>query len=317
MKGYKHIEEWERRQIYGYLREGKKAERISELLCRDAGTIGREIRRWTRNGRYEPMYAQLEYERKRSMINKWRRKIERDGEIAMTIRKYLLERHWMPWSICWRGKVSVSVQTVYNYIREQEPSLQDYLVRKRWYKKRKQWVWEKKAKGWKSIEERPAIVELRVRQWDKEIDTIHSSGSERKGWILTITDRVDKYVEWWKLYSRGKEEVWKLIVKILSKQKEKLFTITVDNGKEFNGYQKIEKDLWVTIYFAHPYSSYERWSNEHTNWMVRVFYSKGTDFTNISDEEIQNVFRIINLKPRKSLWYLTPFEVHYGVRLNL
>jgi transposase, IS30 family len=317
MKGYKHINEWERRQIYGYLRDGKSPEDIGRLLCRDAGTIGREIRRWSRNSRYEPMYAQLEYERRRSKINMWRRKITRYGERASIIRKYLIEEHWMPWSISWRGKVDVCTQSIYNYIREEEASLQKYLVRKRWYKKGKRWSWEKKGEGWRSIEEREGIVELRIRQWDREIDTIHSSGSERKGWIVTITDRMDKYVEGGKIGRRTKEEVWRKIIEILWKQKEKLFTITVDNGKEFNGYQEIEKSLGIPIYFAHPYSSYERWSNEHTNWMVRVFYPKGTDFTNISDEEIQNVFKIINLKPRKSLWYLTPYEVRHGVRLNL
>lgn len=317
MKHYQHITEWERWQIYWYLRDGKEPWKISKLLWRDPWTISREIKRWTITWWYAPMHAQLQYERRRSNINAERRKITRDSITAITIRKYLIECHRMPWSISWRKKVPVCTQTIYNYIREQEPSLQKYLVRKKWYKKRKSSGKETKVVWYKTIHERPPIVDERIRTWDLEIDTIHSSWSEHKWWLLTITDRVDKFLQWWKLTNRNKQETTSLIINILQSQKEKLFTITSDNGKEFNDYNAIEQALQIPIYYADPYRSSQRGSNEHTNGMVRVFYPKWTDFSTISDEEIQIVFTIINLKPRKSLWYLTPFEAHYWVKLDL
>lgn len=177
----------------------------------------------------------------------------------------------------------------------------------------------KNNKTWyRSIEERPQIVLDRDRIWDMEVDMIVSSGNERKWWWVTMVERKSKYIVWWLVKQKTKEAVTKVILREARKlPKEKLLTITTDNGKEFNGFKRIERGLHIKMYFAHPYSSYERWTNEHTNWMLRVFYPKGTDFTKVSEKEFQKVLQIINRKPRKSLWYLCAEEVYYWIQLNL
>jgi IS30 family transposase len=77
---------------------------------------------------------------------------------------------------------------------------------------------------------------------------------------------------------------------------------------------KIEKENQLSWYYCDPYCSNQRWSNEENNWIIRIFYPNGTDFTKITDEEVQIVQDLINKKPRKILWYRTPYEVFHGVK---
>ena len=108
-----------------------------------------------------------------------------------------------------------------------------------------------------------------------------------------------------------------LIREIKKLPKEKRLTITADNGKEFYDFVRVEKKLGIPLYFAHPYSSYERGTNEQTNGMLRVFFPKKTDFSKVSDAEIQNAIDLINRKPRKSLQYLSAYEVFHNITLKL
>ena len=325
MWNYTHISEWERRQIYTLLREWKLQKYIAEKLWRSPPSISREIDRWTLDWQYQPIYAQREYERRRSEINKGRNKLKNNPEMLAEIREQMSnkEKKRSPDSIAWRkkknGEKFVCTTTIYKYIDDREPSLKVHLKYKKWYKKK--WKIDNRGKqkeNYKSIEERPEIVDARERIGDVEIDTIHSSGSERKWWMVTIVDRRTKFLSWWKVRSRTAREVANVLIREMKLfPKEKLFTITADNGKEFYDFERVESKLKVPMYFAHPYASWERGTNEQTNGMLRVFFPKWTDFSKISEEEIQEAIRIINLKPRKSLSYLCAYEVFYGVKLNL
>ena len=105
---------------------------------------------------------------------------------------------WAPHSISGRGKVLVCTMTIYKYIDEREPSLKKYLKYKKWYKKR--WNSDNRGKqkeGFRTIDERPSIVDKRNRIWDMEVDTIHSSWSERK-WGMAKNDNIKKkFLLWW------------------------------------------------------------------------------------------------------------------------
>jgi len=312
MKNYKQINEWERRQIYTLLREWKAQKYIAGKLNRDKGTISREIDRnsdidWL----YKPALAQREYEQRRIELNESRRKLKNDPKMLKELKK-LLEKHQSPDAIAGRkkkeGKEFVSTMTIYNHIKAREPELKKYLKYKKWYKKNyKSHFW--KPPTWrKSIEERPRIVNNRERIWDWEDDTIHSKWWT--GWLVTIVERVSKFLEMRKLKRRTKKLVSEAIIDCLKKYtKEKLHTMTSDNGTEFRGFKSIEDKLQIECYHAHPYCSNERWTNEETNGMVRVFFPKWTDFTNITDEEVQEVANIINSKRRKSLGYKSASEV--------
>jgi len=274
---------------------------------------------WT----YMPAYAQRAYDTRRSEINKWRRKLLYHPEMIETIKKYLIEDKRMPDSIAWymkqiRWLPFVSTQSIYDYINDYDTSLKKYLKYKKWYRKKQNQESKNTKKWFKSIEVRPNIVEYRERIGDREIDTVVSSGNERKWWSVTMVDRVSKLVVGWLVKQKTKQAVANIIIREWKKLPiKKLLTITADNGKEFNDFKRIEKRLHTQLYFAHPYSSFERWTDEQTNWMLRVFYPKGTDFTRVDEKEFQQILHIINRKPRRSLWYLCAYEVFYGVRLDL
>jgi len=89
-------------------------------------------------------------------------------------------------------------------------------------------------------------------------------------------------------------------------------TITYDNGKEFAAHKDIASALNTGCYFATPYHSWERGLNEHTNGLVRQYLPKSTEFTGVSDDEIQAIENRLNNRPRKVLQYKTPFEVFFA-----
>jgi len=88
-------------------------------------------------------------------------------------------------------------------------------------------------------------------------------------------------------------------------------TLTVDNGKEFSQFKKLEKWTGLTVYFADPYAAWQRGTNENTNGILRFYFPKGTNFQNISAKELEIAVRKINNRPRKCLNYQTPYEVFY------
>lgn len=309
--------------MYALLREWKTDEEIGKALWFNRTAIWREKVRNIHHWNYEPEYAQRKYEHRRSEINKWRCKLKVNPKMLEEVKRCMIKEKRAPHSIAWRKKKDwvgmVCASTIFTYIKDREPSLKVHLKYKKGYRKR--WKIDTRGKpkeNYKIIDERPIIVNERTRIGDVEIDTIHSSGAERKWWMATIVDRMTKYLAGWKVKTRTAIVVADVLIREMKLfPKEKLFTITADNGKEFYDFKRVESVLKVPLYFAHPYASYERATNEQTNGMLRVFFPKWTDFSLISEEEIQEAIRIINHKPRKSLNYLCAYEAFHGTKLNL
>jgi IS30 family transposase len=90
-------------------------------------------------------------------------------------------------------------------------------------------------------------------------------------------------------------------------------TITSDNGREFAQHQRIAEQLQADFYFAHPYSSWERGLNENTNGLVRQYFPMKSDFSKITDRQINKVVERLNNRPRKTLGYKTPNEVFFNL----
>ena len=165
-----------------------------------------------------------------------------------------------------------------------------------------------------SIEERPKIVDKKVRFGDLEIDTV--IGKNHKGAILTITDRVS-LMEWMvKLSGKNAEELANEAVKILKPFENHLHTITSDNGKEFAEHRKISKNLGIDFYFAHPYKSCERGCNENANRLIRQNIPKETDFETVDIEYVHWIQHKLNSRPRKKLGFLTPYEYFLNYLCN-
>jgi IS30 family transposase len=111
--------------------------------------------------------------------------------------------------------------------------------------------------------------------------------------------------------SKRAEEVTQALVEMLLPLKPITKTITSDNGKEFAYHKQVTEKIKADFYFAHPYSSWERGLNEHTNGLIRQYLPKQTDFTQVSKEEIITIQDKLNHRPRKVLDYRTPYEVFF------
>ncbi|MCH9699245.1 MAG: IS30 family transposase, partial [Gammaproteobacteria bacterium] len=163
-----------------------------------------------------------------------------------------------------------------------------------------------------SIDERPGIVEHKTRIGDWEIDTV--IGQHHQGALVTIVDRVSKFTLIKKVESKHAAGVTAATVSLLAPFLDQVFTITADNGKEFADHEAITKQLGATVYFAHPYHSWERGLNENTNGLIRQYFTKGSSFVNISDQHVLEVMDKLNHRPRKTLNYQTPHAVFFRER---
>ena len=116
-----------------------------------------------------------------------------------------------------------------------------------------------------------------------------------------------------KVPTKEAEGVQSAVLKLLTPLSEVVHTITSDNGKEFAGHDVIAAALNADFYFAHPYRSWERGSNENTNGLIRQYFPKGCDFTTITTKEIKAVMKKLNNRPRKCLGMKTPNQVFFGI----
>jgi len=209
-----------------------------------------------------------------------------------------------PDSIAWRKKIKgwsfVCTKTIYNYIWLYDPWLSKKLTYQKRYKKHK-------SKQWK----RP--------EWYRymEIDLILSAWN--KAWAMTLVDRKSKFWLIDKVDSKHTESINAALILMMWDQEiqKKLKTITSDNWREFFWLRHLEKLLWFEQYYADPYSSYQRWTNEQYNRQIRKIFSKWTDFSLVAIETLKDLQTKLNRKPRKCLWYRTPEEVFYGTTLHI
>ena len=169
-----------------------------------------------------------------------------------------------------------------------------------------------------SIDTRPKVIEKRKQLGHWEDDCIVSRQST--GRIKSINERVSGVGLFGKMINGTIEESNRVVIERLSQLPiETRQTLTRDRGTENMGWKEIEDKLTLSCYFAHPYSSYERGSNENLNGLVRRFFPKKTDLANITDEELSRVEYLLNNRPRKRHGGLTPLEVffnHTGVAIN-
>jgi IS30 family transposase len=146
------------------------------------------------------------------------------------------------------------------------------------------------------IVHRPAIVEEKARVGDWELDTI--VGSKRKGALVSMVERGSKFVRLALVAESKSDIVANAIETRLSKDIDKVLTLTMDNGAEFARHKLFGMALDADTFFAKPYHAWERGLNEHTNGLVRQYFPKSTDFTAISDDEVLRVEELLNNRPR-------------------
>jgi IS30 family transposase len=223
---------------------------------------------------------------------------------------------WSPEQIRGRftleGQSCVSHERIYQFIKADKNNggeLYTYLRRSN--RKRKKRFGKPSRQGQipgrVSIDERPAVVNEKGRLGDWEGDTV--VGRNHRGGLSTTVERVSKYALIGRVARTTAEEVNGVIERKFHEGRFPFHTLTYDNGREMSRHALLAKKFGIRVYFAHPYSSWERGLNENTNGLIRQFFPKKTDFSSITDTEVERVQNLLNHRPRKTLGYRTPHEV--------
>lgn len=134
--------------------------------------------------------------------------------------------------------------------------------------------------------------------------------------MLTVNDRMTGLIKTRKLNTREAQEIEVKMVDVIEVWKPYIHTLTSDNGKEFGNHKAISEALNIDFYFAKPHHPWERGSNENCNRLLRQFFPKGTDFSTVSEEDVQKAEDLINNRPRKRHGYLSPNQVFNKINLT-
>lgn len=316
-----HLSQRQRYLIFSYREAEQTISFISSKLNVHRSTIYRELKRNGdgRTGAYKPELAQRKAEKRQK---------EKVHHVYLTedmivLASAFLSNKLSPEQIigyCKRYSVPmVSHECLYQWIWENKKQggdlyknlrCQGRRYRKRGNSKDNRGIIKNRV----DISERPSIVDEKIRFGDLEMDTV--IGKNHKGALLTINDRSMSWVWTAKLAGKEAEPLADKVIELLMPYKHLLHTITVDNGKEFAFHQQIADALGVNVYFARPYHSWERGANENTNGLLRQYFPKGSDFTNITDQQVKQAQDSINGRPRKRLGYLSPKEIMSQIEYN-
>ena len=304
------------------LQENKTQTYIAKRLKRSRSTVFRELKKWVQSPTdiYDAKLA--DWAAKDDYLNKRNRdKISTYKRLRIYVYRGLLSA-WSPEQIAGKIKLdypndpvmSISYEAIYTHIySHRQASLNRKLiallpyhktVRRRANAKSKR---GSKIKDQVSIDVRPNHIEKREEVGHWEGDLVIGKGQSSA--IGTLVERKTRYTYIVKLENRKSSTVVKGFVKEFG-QTDKLFTktLTYDNGTEMSYHKDFTKKTGMPVYFAHPYSSWERGTNENTNGLIRRFFPKGTDFNKVSELALKKVQQKLNKRPRKVLGFRTPEE---------
>lgn len=279
------------------------------------GTISREFSRNGGRKGYDARTAQSQSIKRRKKGKHSSKKLLSESTL-LTYVEEKLGLFWSPEQIAGRGQEEmdsmVCQETIYQFIYSEKPEWKKYLRqkkgthRRRWGTKKREEKREEAKK--KRIDTRPQSVDTRERLGDWEGDTI--VGGERTTGILTHVERKSGYL-FGDLFLKKSSVLIreKTVNRFQSVPEEKKYTITYDNGSEFSDHERLERFSGIPVYFAYPYHSWERGTNENTNGLLRQFFPKKMMLGTLRQKDVERVVDLINHRPRKRLGYLTPHEV--------
>ena len=311
MSTYTQLTREERYQIKVLLDIGHSQTEVAQQLEVNKSTISREVRRNRGQRGYRPKQAhEMALRRRRE---KAQTKISPETWVLVEAK---ISEDWSPEQISGRLKkegIAISHEHIYQYIYADKRAGGALWTHLRCQKKRRKRYGKHDRRGKipnrKSIEERPEIVEQRTRLGDWEVDLV--LGKDQQGVIVTLTERKSRFTLLGSVPSKQSDLVAQTVIALL-KWVAPLESITADNGKEFAAHLEISQALSVDFYFAHPYASWERGTNENTNGLIRQYLPKNRNLKNVSFEEETTIMDRINLRPRKCLDFSSPFEVFFG-----
>jgi IS30 family transposase len=300
---------------------GWSSARIGRAIGRHRATVGRELAR-NRDccGWYHYESAERLAKERRTCASQ-RYKLD-NSDLGHAVQRGLLQR-WSPEQIAGRLKVDhtgdksmqVTHETIYRWIYRRHSFGEHWgqWLRRRRIRRRRRIPGERLGKrgqipGRVGIEQRPQVVNDRSRCGDWESDTVE--GAKGKGLLVTHVERKSRYLRIGQLSDKRAEPLANVTCRLLGRVPRQLrHTLTADNGKEFTQFRTIEKRLKMDVYFANPHSPWERGTNENTNSLLRDYFPKGCDLSQVTAAQLASVERMLNNRPRKCLNYRSPLEV--------
>lgn len=322
-KKYVRLSYKDRVKIETYLLQKKSRSYISKELHRSKSTITRELSKWIRSpldvysADLADWLANDDYLNKRNLD-----KISTYKSLKMYVYRGLLSG-WSPEQISGKIKLSnpnnrimsISHEAIYTHIYQHnrgklKNKLISLLLFSRTQRRSRKGIKQGRGriKDAVSIDARPKHIELRADVGNWEGDLV--IGVKQSSAIGTLVERKTRYLQIVKLTDRKTVTVTKAFEKSLNKM-DLIFrkTMTYDNGLEMANHKIFTKQTGMAVYFAHPYSSWERGTNENTNGLIRRYFPKKTDFNKITEIELKNIQEKLNNRPRKVLGYYTPNEM--------
>src|SRR5260221_10392237 len=310
---YRQLAQDERYVMARMMHQGYSYRGIARVLDGSVSKVSREKRRnlTAQDGHYRAEKAHQYAMARRSRTRKQDQYSQQEWEAVAG----LVARKWSPEQIAGRSrsmrKPCMSKETIYRYIRrERRAGGQTWrhlrIVSKFGRKRRGSPATRGRLVGKRHISEGPRAVELRVRIGHWEGDTV--MGSDMRHCVLTLVERVSGYVIIKKLTARTKEQAAAALKQAISEVRRKVRTITLDNGTEFHDYAKVQAQCAVKFYFATPYHSWERGTNENTNGLIRQYLPKGMCMRHVTQTDCDAIASELNNRPRRRLGFKTPSE---------
>ena len=316
-KRYRQLRRAERDRIFSLMRKGKTQEAIAEILGRDKSTISREIsrNRHLKFKIYLPDTAQRKADKSKAKGRK-SRYMEKDPQL----RRYVIEKFklgWSPEQI--EGRIEkevgkyINYETLYQYIyslQGRKKNLKRYLRRSHRIRHNRNGRRHQKGKipNRVDIAFRPRFIEGRRQLGHWEGDSMYFKGHSQQ--LATFTERKSRFTIAIRPKDRSAQARADATVGWFGQLPNGACrTMTFDNGLELASHQAITRSLCTKVYFAKPYASWQRGTNENSNGLIRWYLPHNTDLDSLTNEQLNNVINLINSRPRKCLAFRTPYEV--------
>ena len=317
---YKHFTKEERYCLQELLERGWSMRRIAAELDRSPSSISREIGR--NRAKYRPHHKPLNP----YWYNAWRAQnlytMRRREKVQAALMPETpqwdfivegLSNFWSPEAICGRwhkehsDRKPLSASTIYRYIRSGK--FPEITAKKHLRRRGKRSL--PRNSNYNSVHpdrlipQWPKEIKERERIGDWEGDTVY--GKPGKGLLVTMVDRRTRYLCLGRILCRNTTHTLAAITAMMKGLPVR--SISLDNGSEFSDYHRLEEELHTEVYFAEPHKPWQRGSNENINDVVRFFFPKGSNFTQVTDQQVAEVEALVNNRPRKCLDWATPAEV--------
>ncbi len=315
----------ERESIEFHLNKWLKKKDIASILKRSESTISREIyrnsvkKRWNNKKVYLALEAEIKSYQRRWLTKTQSMKINMNTNMKNFIIEQLsiTEIQMSPKTIAKKRnntqtdkKKHISHTSIYSWLETGmwNKYKELLLYKHKGYRKKKQQTERVKIKNRVSIKNRPETINNREEKWHIEADLIVS-----KKWfkwaILTLVDRKTRLPKIFKIKDKSSENIINLIAWV--KDDIWIKSVTFDNWMEFAKHYLLN-DIWIDTYFCEPYSSWQKWSIENLNRIIRRFFPKWTIFDYVSDEKIKSICDILANTPREILWFISPNQAHFS-----